>query len=89
LPRQNEWVFNFRRKHLTDIRTGFLSACQKAGIRDFRFHDLRRCFVTRMRRKGIPDRVIMAITGHRTMECFRRCDSITEDDLKAAVSGPG
>jgi len=42
------------------------------------------CFVTRMRRKGIPDQVIMKITEHQSMECFKRYDTISEDDLKRA-----
>jgi integrase len=81
----NEWVFNFKGRHLTDVRTAFVKGCTQAGIQDFRFHDLRHCFVTRMRRNGIPDRVIMAITGHLTMECFKRYDSITVNDLRRAV----
>ena len=81
----NEWVFNYKGRHLMDVKTAFVKGCDQAGIRDFRFHDLRHCFVTRMRRSGIPDRVIMAITGHLTMECFKRYDSITVDDLKRAV----
>ena len=52
---------------------------------DFRFHDLRHCFVANMRRKGVNDRVIMAITGHETLECFRRYDTISDDDLINAV----
>lgn len=85
LPRINEWVFNYKSRHLTDVRTAFAKACKQAGIEDFRFHDLRHCFVTRKRREGIPDRVIMAITGHVTMECFKRYDTITLDDMKQAV----
>jgi len=85
IKRINEWVFNYKGRCLTDIRTAFVKGCDQAGIEDFRFHDLRHCFVTRMRRSGVPDRVIMAITGHQTMECFKRYDSITVDDLKHAV----
>ena len=29
--------------------------------------------------------MIMKITGHETMECFKRYDTITIDDLKMAV----
>jgi len=85
MERTNEWVFNFKGSHLRSVRTAFEIACRRANIEDFHFHDLRHCFVTRMRRKGVPDRVIMAITGHQTMECFKRYDTITLDDLKLAV----
>jgi integrase len=78
-------VFIYKGKLLRDIRTGFYKACKDAGIQDFWFHDLRHCFVTNSRRKGIPDRVIMAITGHQTLECFKRYDTISIDDLTRAV----
>ena len=71
IEREGEHVFIFKGKRLKDIRTGFALACRKVGIVGFGFHDLRHCFVTRMRRKGVPDRVIMAITGHQTFECFK------------------
>ena len=87
IPRLGEYVFMYKGSHLRDIRTAFQIACQRGGIEGFWFHDLRHCFVTRMRRKGIPDRVIMAITGHQTLECFRRYDSITVEDLVRAVGG--
>ena len=85
LPRNGEYVFTYKGFRLKDIRSAFMIACKRAGIVDFRFHDLRHCFVTRMRRKGVPDRVIMAITGHQTLECFKRYDTISIDDLKQAV----
>ena len=68
-----------------DIRTAFSIACRRASLQGLWFHDLRHCLVTRMRRKGGPDRVIMTITGHQTLECFRRYDTISLDDLKQAV----
>jgi len=55
------------------------------GSGTFVAHDLRHCFVTRKRREGVPDRVILAITGHETLECFRRYDTISEDDLRNAA----
>lgn len=85
LPKKNEWVFNYKGNHLRDIRTAFIRTRKQAGIEDFWFHDLRHCFVTRTRRKGVPDRVIMAITGHQTMECFKRYDTISVEDLQQAV----
>jgi len=38
-----------------------------------------------MRRSGVPDRVIMEITGYGTFECFRRYATIGIDDFLAAV----
>jgi len=72
-----------------NTKNSFTTACRKAEIKDFHFHDLRHCFVTRMRRTGIPDYVIMSITGHRTYAVFERYFSgPTEDQLRAAVGFP-
>ncbi len=64
----------------------FRTALKKAGISDFRFHDLRHCAVTNMRRSGMPDRVVMAISGHKTLSMLTRYDSGPQlDELKAAI----
>ena len=81
-------VFSYRGQPMRDLKSGFKAACKKAGIEDFRFHDLRHCFVTNTRRRGVPDRVIMAITGHTTLECFSRYDAISQEDLVKAVAVP-
>ena len=68
-------------------KKSFDTANAEAKIEDFRFHDLRHCFVTRMRREGVPDHVIRAITGNKTMSVFMRYDSgPTDEQLKQAVS---
>ena len=60
-------------------KNAFNKACQRAGIKDFHFHDLRHCFVTRSRRAGYQDRRIMSITGHKTMSVFTRYDTVDRE----------
>jgi integrase len=80
-------VFIYKGSLIRDLHSAFYRAYAEAEIEEFRFHDLRHCFVTNQRRKGVPDRVTMSITGHLTMECFKRYDTISVDDLKRAVQG--
>jgi integrase len=73
-----------------DIRTLFNRACEKAGIKTGRiegviFHDLRRSFVTNARRRGIPESVVMRMSGHRTRNVFDRYNIVNDDDVLAAV----
>lgn len=68
-----------------DFRRAFATACQRAGIEDFHFHDFRHTAITNMRRAGIDPLTIMQISGHKTMECFTRYNSFREPDLSAAA----
>jgi integrase len=79
-------VFTYGGKPIGSIRRAFDTACQRAGIAGVVFHDLRHTFVTNMRRAGVDYFRIMAITGHRTMEVFKRYHTIDQDDLRLAVS---
>jgi integrase len=78
-------IFPYHGSEILSVKRSFLESCAKAKIEDFRFHDFRHTFVTNMRRKGVQDRVIMAITGHKTMSMLMRYDTVGLDDLKAAV----
>jgi len=68
-----------------DIRKMFRRACRAAGFSGIWFHDLRRAFVTNARRRGIPESVVMRMSGHRTRAVFERYNVVSDEDLKEAV----
>ena len=73
------------RYHKTSITHAFERACQKAGVKNATFHDLRHTFVTNARRVGIDYFRIMAMTGHKTMAVFKRYNTVDEADLRQAM----
>ena len=69
-----------------DIRRMFNRARTKAGLGELHIHDLRRSFVTLARRNGIPESVVMRMSGHKTSEVFRRYNIVEMRDLREAVA---
>ena len=57
-------IFTFRDQPVSWIRKGWLGALKRAGLRHFRFHDLRHAFNTRLMEAGVIQDVRMALMGH-------------------------
>ena len=78
------WVFNRRGEPIKDLRGTWAKACERAGVPDLKFHDLRRTAVRNMRRAGVPQVVRMKISGHKTDSMERRYNIVDGDDISIA-----
>jgi integrase len=81
-------VFTYAGKSISSIKRGFTTACKKAGIENFTFHDLRHTAINNWRLQGHDYFRIMAATGHKTMSVFKRYNTVSRDELKA-LAGRG
>jgi len=79
-------VFLYNGKSIDEIKHAFKTALKRAGIEDFRFHDLRHCAATNLRRAGVDTVTAMKIVGHKSEKMHRRYNSVNEDDLLQAIA---
>jgi integrase len=66
------------------IRRRWATACKKVGLPGMLVHDLRRTACRNLVHAGVPERVVMAIMGHRTRGMFDRYHIVSPQDLREA-----
>lgn len=67
--RQNDGlIFTFKSAEIKRVKTAWHTAIHRAGIRYFRFHDLRHTFNTRLMEAGVMQDIRKALMGHSSGE---------------------
>ena len=64
----------------------FVPAVREAGIKDFRWHDCRHTYASRLRQAGVPLGNIAELLGHKGLAMSRRYAHLCISNLPEAVS---
>jgi len=79
-----EYVFTYKGKPVKQVNTkAWKKALKRAGIEDFRWHDLRHTWATWMKAKRVDSLTLMKLVGWQSLEMVKRYEHVDVDHLFA------
>ena len=82
--RDSDFIVSWKGHAISETKTAWKAAAERAGLKGQLVHDLRRTAVRNMVRAGIPEKLAMEISGHKTRNVFERYNISDERDLHEA-----
>jgi integrase len=71
---------------LTNVNKGWASVCKLAKLTDFRLHDCRHSFASRLVQKGVDLNTVRELLGHADLKMTLRYSHLKPENLAAAVA---
>ena len=72
-------------KRYVEVKGAFGRAVERAGIKDFKFHDLRHCFASALVQRGADLYEVQRLLGHKSHAMTQRYAHLSRENLRAAV----
>src|SRR5208337_3880394 len=69
-----------------NVRRALVGTLDRAGIKNFRFHDLRHTFASHMVMRGASLKDLQELLGHKSMSMVLRYAHLTQEHKKKAVN---
>lgn len=83
----SQWVFCKKDgSRIGDVKKSFATACRKAGIEDFRIHDLRHTCAAWLVSAGAPLAEVRDLLGHASVTMTERYAHLSPENVRAAVT---
>ncbi|HYL89210.1 MAG TPA: site-specific integrase, partial [Burkholderiales bacterium] len=73
-------------KRVKQMHYGFKAACRRAGITDFRVHDLRHTCASWLVQAGVPLLDVSRLLGHSSIEMTERYSHLAPENERKAVA---
>lgn len=84
---KSEYVFcDAQGKRFLQVKRSFASACRRAGVEDFRFHDLRHTFASRLVMRGAGLKAVQELLGHADLKMTMRYAHLSHEHLRDSVN---
>jgi integrase len=89
-PADDELVFpGAEGERLTNINKSWATVCELAKLTDFRLHDCRHHFASRLVQLGVDLNMVRQLMGHQDIKMTFRYAHLSPDNLKSAVAKLG
>ncbi len=82
----SKYVFIYNSRTIHRVEKAFKGALRRAGIRDFKFHDLRHTFASHVIMRGGSLKDVQELLGHKTMTMTLRYSHLSQEHKKKAVN---
>jgi len=85
-PQKSGSVFTYKGESMNGIKTSFRRAREQAELDDFRFHDLRHTFASRLVQGGVNLYDVMHLMGHKSIEMVHRYAHLAPDYQEGPIN---